>query len=334
MARRELSSIPGTLLEAAIRQSEQACRSGALEACRTTEWTIEESGVRFVVSRADSFPGKPKDNSSEADPAGNGKPKANPFQNNDIACPSANPEANPFIDYDENLFVADISATHVCLLNKFPVMANHLLIVTRRLESQESLLSLEDFEALFAGLSGLADSSGPGALGFYNGGRLAGASQLHKHLQLVRLPIGRGGPALPMEPLIVAARPGRLVDVVPDVPFRHAFAWLDVDLAEQPLAAAATAYETYRGMLDALFPAAEDAAWKRQGCQPAPYNLLVTQRWMLLVPRVADEFAAIPVNALGYAGSFFIWSDGQWDALRTHGPMTVLAAVALPRAQP
>jgi ATP adenylyltransferase len=288
--------------------------------------------VRFVVSRAESFPGKPQDNPSEADPTENDKPKADPFQDNGIACPSANPDSNPFIDYDENLFVADVSATHVCLLNKFPVMANHLLIVTRRLESQESLLSLEDFEALFAGLSGLADPSGPGALGFYNGGRLAGASQPHKHLQLVRLPIGRDGPALPMEPLIVAARPDCLVDAVPGVPFRHAFAWLDPDLKERPLAAAASAHDVYRRMLDALFPAPEDAAWKREHCQPAPYNLLITRRWMLLVPRVADEFASIPVNALGYAGSFFIWSDDQWDALRSHGPMTILAAVALPRS--
>jgi ATP adenylyltransferase len=135
-----------------------------------------------------------------------------------------------------------------------------------------------------------------------------------------------------MEPLITAARPDGLIDAVPGVPFRHAFAWLDPDLKEQPLAAAAAAHTLYRGMLDALFPAPEDAPWKRQHCQPAPYNLLVTHKWMLLVPRVADEFASIPVNALGYAGSFFIWSDEQWDALRTHGPMTVLAAVALPRS--
>jgi sulfate adenylyltransferase (ADP) / ATP adenylyltransferase len=55
---------------------------------------------------------------------------------------------------------------------------------------------------------------------------------------------------------------------------------------------------------------------------------------MLLVPRSAEQFAAIPVNALGYAGSFFIWSDEQAEALLAHGPMTVLAAVALPRARP
>jgi ATP adenylyltransferase len=317
------------LLEAAIRQSERACQSRALEACRTTEWTLAEGGVNFVVSRADDFPGKPQDNKAEND-----RSQANPFQTNGIVCPSPEPDSNPFINYDQNLFVADVSETHVCLLNKFPVMANHLLIVTRRLESQESLLTLNDFEALFAGLCGLADLSGPGVLGFYNGGRLAGASQPHKHLQLVRLPIGREGPALPIEPLIEAAHPDRLVDGVPGMPFRHAFAWLELDLAEQPLAAAGLAYKVYRGMLDALFPAPEDAAWKREGCQPAPYNLLVTRRWMLLVPRVADEFASIPVNALGYAGSFFIWSDEQWEALKTHGPMTVLAAVALPRLQP
>jgi sulfate adenylyltransferase (ADP) / ATP adenylyltransferase len=324
--RHELPLIPGTLLEAAVRQSERARQSRALEACATTEWTVADGGVSFVVSRAERYPGKSQDNQSQ-----DNQSQADPPQDSEAPCPSADPDSNPFIGYDDDLFVADVSATHVCLLNKFPVMANHLLIVTRTPESQENVLNLEDFEALFIGLAGLG---GLGFLGFYNGGRVAGASQPHKHLQLVPLPIGRDGPALPMEPLIAAARAGCLVDAMPGVPFRHAFAWLDPDLKERPLAAAAAAHDVYLGMLDALFPSPAEAPWKRGERQPAPYNLLVTQRWILLVPRAADEFASIPVNALGYAGSFFIWSDEQWDALRAHGPMTVLAAVALPRSQP
>jgi sulfate adenylyltransferase (ADP) / ATP adenylyltransferase len=298
--------VPGTLLQRAARQWERARQAGALEPFATTERTVVDGGVRFVVRRAENRARKPAgDNRDEAGRAA---------------------KSNPFIDYDPRLFVADVSATHVCLLNKFPVMASHLLIVTRTPESQESLLTPRDFEALSACL---AETEG---LGFYNGGKVAGASQPHKHLQLVPLPISREGPALPMETVLAAARQGCLVDAVPGAPFHHAFAWLDPTSEERPLAAAV--HDVYRGMLDALFPAAADGEEKREQHQPGPYNLLVTRRWMLMVPRSAEQFASIPVNALGYAGSFFIWSDAQADALLTHGPMTVLAAVALPRVQP
>jgi sulfate adenylyltransferase (ADP) / ATP adenylyltransferase len=300
------------LLQNAARQSERARQAHALEPFATTERYVVDGGVRFVVRKAESLARKPPDSRSPDNSA---------------------VKSNPFIDYDRNLFVAVISATHICLLNKFPVMASHLLIVTRTVESQESLLNLRDFEALFACLSGVD------GLGFYNGGRVAGASQPHKHLQLVPLPLAREGPALPMEAVIAAARQGRLVDAVPGMPFHHAFGWLDPNLMDRrpPVsvpAAAAAAHGLYRGMLDALFPAAADAGWKREQRQPGPYNLLVTRRWMLLVPRSGEQFASIPVNALGYAGSFFIWSDEQAEALLSHGPMTVLAAVALPRVQP
>ena len=62
------------------------------------------------------------------------------------------------------MFVADISATHVCLLNKFTVIPDHLLLVTRAFEEQEDRLNLADFAALAACLSEFA------GLGFYNAG--------------------------------------------------------------------------------------------------------------------------------------------------------------------
>jgi len=57
---------------------------------------------------------------------------------------------NPFLPFDKNMFVADISETHVALLNKFNVVEHHLLIVTRHFEDQENLLTFHDLEALWA----------------------------------------------------------------------------------------------------------------------------------------------------------------------------------------
>lgn len=295
---------PGTLLHIAARQSERARQAHVLAPFATTEQYVLDGGVRFVVRRAESLARKaagPRDASGEAT------------------------QANPFIDYDPSLFVTDISATHICLLNKFPVMAHHLLIVTRTMESQEDVLTLEDFEAL---CTCLADLDG---LGFYNGGRLAGASQPHKHLQVVPLPLAGEGPPLPIEAALAAARQGGGVDAVPGLPFRHALIWLEPQLFDRPPLAAAQVHRAYDDLLAAVFAADGTPLPARR--QPGPYNLLVTRRWMLLVPRSSEQFAAIPVNTLGYAGSFFIWTDEQAEALLAHGPMTILAAVGRPRSQ-
>ena len=59
-----------------------------------------------------------------------------------------------------------------------------------------------------------------------------------------------------------------------------------------------------------------------------PYNLLVTRRWLLAVPRSKERFGTIAVNALGFAGSLFARDDGEMKALREAGPMRVLREVA------
>ena len=43
---------------------------------------------------------------------------------------------NPFLPYEQELFVANVSDRHVALLNKFNVVDHHLLIVTRQFETQ------------------------------------------------------------------------------------------------------------------------------------------------------------------------------------------------------
>ena len=50
--------------------------------------------------------------------------------------------------------------------------------------------------------------------------------------------------------------------------------------------------------------------------QSAPYNLLATRRWMLLVPRSRDCFDSVPVNALGFAGSLFVRDEAQMQAAK------------------
>ncbi|MBI4699862.1 MAG: phosphorylase [Deltaproteobacteria bacterium] len=282
---------PGVLWPRALERAARALRCGALRPIPTEQERVAQGGVRFVVRMAPSLRGK-------AAAAGQGR-------------------ADPFSPYDPDLFVADLSSTHVCLLNKYNVIENHLLVVTRAFEEQLAPLARADFEALWLCLR---DVDG---LGFYNAGEAAGASQRHKHLQLVALPLSAGGPGIPIEPLLESAGEGEPTGAAARLPFRNCFARRDFLAAGSAPQAAAQAHEIYGAMAAAL----DLAAGGR------PYNLLVTRRWMLLVPRSVESFQSISVNALGFAGALLVRDATELDAVKRHGPMTVLGRVALPQRE-
>ncbi|MGH8672036.1 MAG: phosphorylase, partial [Burkholderiales bacterium] len=85
----------------------------------------------------------------------------------------------------------------------------------------------------------------------------------------------------------------------------------------------------YRTMLEAV--GVREISAESELRQSAPYNLLVTRHWILLIPRSREHFDSISVNALGFAGSFFVRNERQMQAIKQHGPMAILRDVACPR---
>jgi ATP adenylyltransferase len=246
------------------------------------------------------------------------------------ALPKDGARPNPFAPPDAELVVGDLTATHFGVLNRYPVVDHHLLVVTREFADQEWLLDRSDFDAAVACMRELD------GLVFYNGGRVAGASQPHRHLQLVPLPLGGGAWGVPMEALFDQWSSGGGTTRLLRLPFRNAFAVLEPSLCEEPTAADRL-LEMYGAMLDACALRDESAndggrAANEPERQRGPYNLLVTRRWMLLVPRSKEHFGTISVNALGFAGSLFVRDDAEMRALREAGPMNVLKSVAVPGA--
>jgi ATP adenylyltransferase len=244
------------------------------------------------------------------------------------AIPKDGARPNPFAPPDAELVVGDVTPTHFGVLNKYPVVDHHLLVVTREFVDQEALLDASDFAALAACLRQVD------GLGFYNGGREAGASQPHRHLQLVPLPLGRGAWNVPMEAVFDQWSSGGGTSRLLRLPFLNAFAVLEPALFEDA-DAPARLLETYGAMLDACSVREASAnddgrAANEPERQRSPYNLLVTRRWMLLVPRSREHFGTISINALGFAGSLFVRDDAEMRALRTAGPMGALKSVAVP----
>jgi ATP adenylyltransferase len=285
-----------------LERTQHALRCGALRPLSTRSEFVEEEGIRFLVRiLTERSPGDEAGEKQKAEKIATGK------------------EPNPFLPYEQDLFVADVSATHLCLLNKFNVADHHLLIVTRHYEDQESVLTLQDFEAMW---TCLVEFEG---LAFYNAGRTAGASQPHKHLQLVPLPFASTGPAIPIVAALETARFSGPVGTVPNLPFKHAVIRLDPHWARSPLEAARATFECYDLMLEAMGLHSDTGSGP-----PGPYNLLVAREWMLLVPRSRKKFASIPINALGFAGAFLLRSPQQMQTLKAHGPLNLLRGVAVP----
>jgi ATP adenylyltransferase/5',5'''-P-1,P-4-tetraphosphate phosphorylase II len=54
---------------------------------------------------------------------------------------------NPFLPYEEELWVQHLSDSHTLLLNKFNVVPHHVLVVTRQYELQQDPLNSRDLAA-------------------------------------------------------------------------------------------------------------------------------------------------------------------------------------------
>jgi ATP adenylyltransferase len=289
---------PGTLWTRVQSATERALHCGALQPIPTDFLHLPDGGIRFLVRTVRHLARKPIASRREA------------------AATVA--RLNPFLPYESAMYVANASSTHVCLLNKFNVVDHHLLIVTRAFEDQQTPLTRQDFEALW---TCLVEYDG---LGFYNSSVVAGASQPHKHLQLVPLPLDPSGVSLPVSPLIDAAEISGDAGRLESLPFPHAIAAVPEDVAAaSPQRAGAHTWDLYRRLLQAV-----GVKWPAVGERfVQSYNLLVTRRWMLAVPRVHESFASISCNAMAFAGAWLVRNEQELELLQRHGPLAALRHV-------
>ncbi len=295
---------PGTLWDQLSRVTERAIAAGALLPVPTEYSFIEDSGIRFLVRVLA------------------GLARKHEAWKKQVAASVAGETVNPFLPPEKELTIADISDTHIAVLNKFNVVKHHLLVITRQFEDQESLLTPTDFEAFCLCM---AEFNG---LGFYNGGRTAGASQRHKHLQIIPLPLAPAGPAIPLEPLFPQTPP-YLLNTIPVFPFLHSFVRLEQGLASSPAEAAKKMFSLYNAMMSSVGMAISSVNSPVR--QSMPYCFLATRNWMLLVPRSRESFGDISLNSLAYAGSFFVQNEHLLETLKNRGPLTALRSVALPK---
>ena len=283
----------GRFWQAALQRSEEALAAGALVPLTTevlTSQGVEPFLLRRLLSRT---------------------PKH---------LRAGGPRPNPFLPWESRLQVDLLGEGHVLLLNKFPVQPGHLLVITRQWQPQCGWLQPLDWSAV------AEVQTDTGGLWFFNSCAAAGASQPHRHLQL--LPRDAGTASCPLAPLLLA----QLAGEQPPWPWRYS---LGRRLTRPPgpgsgpaqaLALAqelAGLYQEHAARLELGDPSRDP--------QPRhPYNLLFDDDWFLMVRREREHCAGFSLNALGFAGYLLATrgSDLRW--LEAHGPWRLLQEVASP----
>lgn len=289
----------GPWMAAVDARSASALASGALQPVQSEQFETEHGGLPFTVRWVSSLAAK---DASQG-----------------VAVPGGprDPNFNPFLNPDPELTVGPLGDAHVAILNKFPLSARHLVLAARAFEEQLLPLTRADFEAL-ARLMTEA-----GGLGLYNGGTAAGASQRHKHTQWVPTLEGNASlalflPGLPANaaPLSQATHPALLM--------RHGFVRVDCGVGTPLERATDQLHQAWQRGCQAL-----GLAPGADGLLP-PYNMLVGDGWMLLIPRRQEHFEGVSLSAISFGGTLYTRHRDEAERVREAGPLTVLAAVGFP----
>ncbi|WP_320674664.1 DUF4922 domain-containing protein [Prochlorococcus sp. MIT 1341] len=224
--------------------------------------------------------------------------------------PIYGPKENAFNPWDTNLEIAEIGQDHALILNKYPVQIGHMLLITKTWAPQNGWLTYKDWEAL---LTVDQDTTG---LWFFNSGPIAGASQPHRHLQLLPRRIDEA--LCPRDywfkDLIdfKEERKGLLFNSCKVIAIKSIERMTPEDM-----------YDLYLNLCNQLkigSPELNNRPLK-------PYNLLITKDWMSLIRRKKESNKGFSINSLGFAGYLLATESSDINWLYNYGPDRLVEGV-------
>ncbi|CAL1707233.1 unnamed protein product [Somion occarium] len=307
----------------------KATESGDLLFFPSTTTLHQENGVEFEIRLCPALEKKPNlppphfDSYEDCEKAEGTKP---------------DPFAPP---HNANLLIGELkdedeSEDYVVLFNKYSVVPHHILLVTKEFHSQTAPLLPSDLVQTYKLLLAARDA-GRKFFAFYNCGTLSGASQPHKHLQL--LPIDPDGP--PVERL---ARKAKLEvpDSTPERPFALSTLPYANHIRRLPSSLSSSTPSTELShILSAAFMSLLDLAIStirhdpNYPIGPPSYNVILTLEHMHVIPRRGETYTLhetgeeLSVNALGFAGTLLVKSERELEAVRKESIGSILRGVGL-----
>lgn len=248
--------------------------------------------------------------------------------------------------------------SHTVVLNKFAIVPEHAILITRAFRPQTHLLERADLAAAHACVEAYRragepeDAAGEGSSGadlfvFFNSGPHSGASQPHRHLQLLPVARMRDGlePARRREWDVLAAR------VLGEEERQQRGQLLPFAVLAEPVTPDTTPDELhrlyvglYRRAVRLVRPevAAGEAEVPLDGEALISYNLALTSSVLALCPRTAEgapvrgaageEAGFVALNGTVLAGTALVKNQAEWDALREQPEqlLAVLGQIGVP----
>ncbi|OAG38800.1 hypothetical protein AYO21_06995 [Fonsecaea monophora] len=212
------------------------------------------------------------------------------------------------VDADPALIVTKVHETHLLVLNRFAVFRPQYLILTLdSFRRQTENLDKTDLSAAWVVLNQLSHEH----FIMFNCGNEAGCSRLHKHMQVI--PCSDG---LTLFPDLEALNPE-------NIPFRYFIQPLQPE-AESTLDSLLPVYERLRNEAYTV--------WQRCSGDTLsyfPHNMMLTKRWMMVVPRRRVAVQGASANAAGMMGMVWMTNTQQLEQWQKLGPAQVLAELGV-----
>ena len=217
---------------------------------------------------------------------------------------SYGPKHNPFNPWDKILEVDKIGTDHQLILNKYPVQKGHVLLITNTWRPQDGWLDINDWIAIQMVNN---DTSG---LWFFNSSPIAGASQPHRHFQLLRrdhdeITCPREKWFLDLE--INNDQDSKLKKNI----IVSKFNFLDNSI---------NIYNLYLKLSRKI-----GLGNPINDVKPRfPYNILITNKWIAIIKRKYDHVHGFSINGLGFAGYLLVTKKSNINYLKKYGPEKLL----------
>ena len=220
------------------------------------------------------------------------------------------PKRNPFIPWDSRLEIQPINDKHTLILNKYPVQLGHMLLITNSWKPQNGWLNEDDFKAIQN-----VDDDTTG-LWFFISSKEAGASQPHRHFQL--LPRHYDESICPRYEWFSSLLNNRKIC--------NSIISHSISIKSRKKNNDSNYYDLfnlYKSMIDDMQLGELNLINKPL----KPYNLLITSEWIALITRKTDRSNGFSINALGFAGYFLGTKRSDVDTLIKFGPEKILKDV-------
>lgn len=210
-------------------------------------------------------------------------------------------------------------------MNKFPIIPSHFILATKTNKAQTAVLEPDDLAVAYECLRAW-ETDGRRLYGFFNSGEHSGASQAHRHLQFVPVEGMKQGDEKSEWDVLMDV----IVEKNAQMPFEVFWELVSPNASKDELYALYNRlYERARDAVEKFakrYPEKLELHDTRDGSSPFSYNLGMTTKALMLVPRRGEgtalrdasgaEIGFAAFNGTVLAGTMMVKRQEEWDLLK------------------